>query len=283
MLLCLPLLLVAVVPFADPPQKTVEVALQAPPRPKPKRDVALPKPAPGDTRGQAVDRLARMGAAVRSGGGRQRWVALTFDDGPGPYTARVLRELLRLRVPATFFQVGRMVLDFPGPAVLTRNTESVTIGDHTYSHALLTALDRRAQLREILIGAAALEHIGIPAPRLFRPPYGAWDADTRAVTRRRGMAIVLWNVDSRDYKRPGVKRIVRNVVDAVRPGSIVLMHDGGGERTQTIKAIAKIVYRLRRRGYTFVTVDKMIGGDPPRRRDDFGRIGRRLIGETRGG
>lgn len=285
-LLCLPLALVAVPPFSRPPKRTAEPTLQPPPRPRPKPQATLPRPPVSDTRGRAVDRLARMGVAIRSGGGRHRWVALTFDDGPGPYTARVLAELERLRVPATFFQVGKMLLQFPGPAMLTRNTESVTIGDHTYSHALLTRLNRRAQLREILVAAAAMERIGEPAPRLFRPPYGAWDSDTRAVTRARGMAIVLWNVDSEDYRRPGVGTIVHNVVGAVRPGSIVLMHDGGGDRRQTIKAIPKIVKRLRARGYRFVTIDKLIGTDPPRRRADVGRIGQPLtrtdgLGPTR--
>jgi len=277
-LLCLPLALVAVLPFGRAPEQTVTPTLEATVRPRPhaKRPLVLPKPPLTDPRALAVDRLARHGMAIRSGGGTRRWVALTFDDGPGPYTSRLLAELERLKAPATFFQVGRMLQEFPGPAVLTANTPLLSIGDHTYSHSLLPRLSRRGQLREILDGAVIMERLGAPPPRLFRPPYGAWDSDTRDLTRQRRMAVILWDVDSEDYKRPGVAKIVRNVVGAVRPGSIVLMHDGGGNRNQTIAALPKIVRRLRKRGYGLVTVDKLISEDPPRRRDDFARPGQSL-------
>lgn len=276
--LCLPLLFVTLPPFRAAPDRTVTPELIATPRPRPQpqRPVALPKPPLGDFQARAVDRLARRGVAIRSGGGTRRWVALTFDDGPGPYTSRLIAELERLQVPATLFQVGKMLQEFPGPAVLAANTALLSIGDHTYSHSALPRLKRRRQLREILDGATLMERLGEPAPRLFRPPYGAWDTDTRDLIKQRGMAMILWNVDSKDYTRPGVDMIVRNVVSAVRPGSIVLMHDGGGNREQTIAAIPKIVRRLRARGYGLVTVDKLISEDPPRRRADFGRPGQPL-------
>lgn len=278
--LCMPLALVAVPPFGRAPKRSATPVLHTKPPPTAGKTLVLPKPHPGDAQARAVDRLARRGDAIRSGGGKHRWVALTFDDGPGPYTSQLLAELDRLQAPATFFQVGKMLQQFPGPGLLTANTPRLTIGDHTFSHTSLLRLSRRRQQQEILQAAAAMEHLGEPAPRLFRPPYGAWDSDTRTLTSRRGMAIILWNVDSEDYTRPGAEKIADNVVSAVRPGSIVLMHDGGGDRTQTIEALPKIVRRLRRRGYGLVTVDKLIAEDPPFRKDDFGRIGQPLAGES---
>jgi peptidoglycan/xylan/chitin deacetylase (PgdA/CDA1 family) len=279
-LLCVPLALVAVPPFGRAPKDSAEPRLQAQRPAISTKKLVLPKPHAGDAQARAVDALARRGVAIRSGGGKRRWVALTFDDGPGPYTSQLLAELDRLQVPATFFQVGKMLQQFPGPGLLTANTPRLTIGDHTYSHGSLLPMTRRRQAVEILQAAAVMEQLGELPPRLFRPPYGAWDADTRTLTAKRGMAIILWNVDSEDYTRPGAEQIADNVVRDVRPGSIVLMHDGGGDRTQTIEALPKIVRRLRRRGYGLVTVDRLIAEDPPFRKDDFGRIGHAPSGES---
>jgi peptidoglycan/xylan/chitin deacetylase (PgdA/CDA1 family) len=84
---------------------------------------------------------------------------------------------------------------------------------------------------------------------------------------QRGMAMILWSVDSQDYTRPGVDQIVKNVMTAVHPGSIVLMHDGGGDRSQTALAVPKIVHRLRKQGYKFVTVPEMLLRSPPQKAD----------------
>lgn len=262
--------LVTVPPFGRPPRTHAEPALRTP-RPAAKAPLVLPKPAPGDEEARAVTKLAAKGLGIRSGGGRRRWVALTFDDGPGPYTGQLLAVLESLEAPATFFQVGRMLQQFPAAGKLTGETPGMSIGDHTYSHTSMPTLGRDGQKQEILEAATLMQQQGEQAPRLFRPPYGAWDVHTRALTRRRGMAIVLWNVDSEDYTRPGVKRIVDNVVSAVKPGSIVLMHDAGGDRRQTLEAVPLIVKKLRRMGYGLVTVDKLLAGDPPRRKDDVGQ------------
>jgi peptidoglycan/xylan/chitin deacetylase (PgdA/CDA1 family) len=163
-----------------------------------------------------------------------------------------------------------MLQQFPAAGRLTSETPGISIGDHTYSHTSMPTLGTDGQKQEILQAATLMQQQGEKAPRLFRPPYGAWDVHTRALTRRRGMAIVLWNVDSEDYTRPGVKRIVDNVVSAVKPGSIVLMHDAGGDRSQTLAAVPTIVRKLRRMGYGLVTVEKMLAEDPPRRKDDVG-------------
>jgi peptidoglycan/xylan/chitin deacetylase (PgdA/CDA1 family) len=194
-------------------------------------------------------------------------VALTFDDGPGPYTGRILAILRRTNTPATFFQVGKNVEADPYPAHATALLQRVAIGDHTYTHRSLAAMDVGGQRDEILSTAATMEAQGERPPRLFRPPYGAFNQDTETLMTQRGMALILWSVDSQDYARPGVERIVNNVVSAATPGAIVLMHDGGGDRSQTVKALPRIITRLRARGYGLVTVPELLVRDPPRRED----------------
>jgi peptidoglycan-N-acetylglucosamine deacetylase len=210
----------------------------------------------------AIDRTLQATPFVRLAGEQHRLVALTFDDGPGPYTSGLLDALERLRVPATFFVVGYQLPSF-GALVQREVDLGLTVGDHTQDHANLTRLSPRDQRGQIVDDARAIGSYGAPYPRLFRPPYGAYDRVTHVLLGRQRMLSVLWSVDSEDYTRPGVEAIVRNVVGAVRPGSIVLMHDGGGDRSQTVAAIPRIVRELRRAGYRFVSVPHLLLENPP--------------------
>jgi peptidoglycan/xylan/chitin deacetylase (PgdA/CDA1 family) len=119
------------------------------------------------------------------------------------------------------------------------------------------------QYRELLLPSEQLTAYGLPAPRLFRPPYGSYDKATFTQLKRLGMLMVLWTVDSQDYRRPGVQRIVGRVVDGAEPGAIVLLHDGGGDRSQTVDAISKIVGRLHAKHYHLVTLPQLLADDPP--------------------
>lgn len=211
---------------------------------------------------RAVAAAYRRGVPVGCGGGRGDAVALTFDDGPGPYTDALLSALQRLRVPATFFAVGYQLPDF-GPQLRREIDLGMTVGDHTAGHRDLALLSARDQRSQIVDDAVALRSYGAPYPRLFRPPYGAYDATTFALLGRQRMLAVLWSVDSEDYTKPGVEAIVRNVLSAVRPGSIVLMHDGGGDRSETVAAVPKIVVALRRQGYAFASVPELLLENPP--------------------
>lgn len=103
----------------------------------------------------------------------------------------------------------------------------------------------------------------IPRPLLFRAPFRSFDQATLAQVQRLKMLTVHWSVESRDFTRPGVQRIVENVVSAARPGAIILMHDDGGDRSQTAAAIPAIVKRLRAKRYRFVTVPQLLHDDPP--------------------
>jgi peptidoglycan-N-acetylglucosamine deacetylase len=193
---------------------------------------------------------------------RRREVALTFDDGPGPYSPAVVRVLRRAHAPATFFVVGSMAQRYPR-ALAQEARVGFTIGDHTVNHPFLAPLPAHAQGREIRGAAKALVRRGIAYPDLFRPPYGSYDASTFALLGRQRMLMVLWSVDSADYTRPGRRAIAANVLSATRPGAIVLMHDGGGPREQTVAALPQIIRVLRRRHYRLVTVPRLLHDDPP--------------------
>lgn len=210
----------------------------------------------------AIDRTLTRTPFVRMAGRQHPLVALTFDDGPGPYTDRLLDQLERLRVPGTFFVVGYQMPAF-APQLQREVDLGETIGDHTADHRDLALLPARGQRAQVLANARELRAYGVPWPRLVRPPYGAYDRATHAVLGRERMLSVLWSVDSEDYMRPGVGAIVRTVVAHAQPGSIVLMHDGGGDRTQTIAALPRIVGRLRAEGYRFVSVPRLLLENPP--------------------
>ena len=223
---------------------------------------ATPKaPATSPTQ-RAIAAVLRHSAFIARGGGRRREIALTFDDGPGPYTPGVLIALNRLHVKATFFVVGYQEHAFR-TAMMAAIGRGHVIGDHTAGHRRLARLSPAEQYEEMLGPLHSLAQFGLPRPQLFRPPYGSYNDATFDGLRRLGMLMVLWSVDSKDYERPGVQRIVDRVVAEARPGAIVLMHDGGGDRAQTIAAIPKIVKRLRAKHYRFVTVPRLLRDDPP--------------------
>jgi peptidoglycan/xylan/chitin deacetylase (PgdA/CDA1 family) len=211
----------------------------------------------------AIRRVLRRRSIVYSGGGRKREVALVFHDGPGPYTTQVVKALRLLHAPATFFEVGDSLIYFSDAAVAAHR-QGFAIGNLTESFAAMYRLPVPEQRREIDHQAARLRSLGIPSSRLFSPPYGAYDRRTLAVLRRLHMLMVLWSVDTQDYKRPGVGSIVRKALHGARPGSIILLHDAGGDRTQTVSALPAIVHGLRSRGYKLVTVPRLMLDDPPR-------------------
>lgn len=241
--------------------------LQSPPEKRLVGPKKLPKPSAGDEETKAVLAVGKAIGPIRHGGGARRMVALTFDDGPGPFTGPLLAVLRRTKTPATFFQVGKNLDESPQPGKATTLLDRVEIADHTYTHNSLVAMTFGGQQDEIISSAATMTAHDEPVPRLFRPPYGAYNQDTLKLMNERGMAMILWSVDSEDYTRPGVDRIVDNVMKAVQPGSIVLMHDGGGDRRQTIAAVPKIVRRLRASGYGLVTIPELLLKDPPRKDD----------------
>jgi peptidoglycan/xylan/chitin deacetylase (PgdA/CDA1 family) len=212
----------------------------------------------------SVDRVLAYTTYVRVGTARKRELALTFDDGPGPYTPRILRVLDRAHVPATFFVIGEWARRYP-QYVRAETEGGFEVGDHTETHPFMPTLDAAAQRAQIVDAGDAIERAGAPFPDLWRPPYGAFNATTLAILRALKMLVVLWTVDTSDYARPGVPRIVYTAVSGSRPGAIILMHDGGGDRSETVAALPRIIAALRRRGYRLVTISQLLANDPPPR------------------
>jgi peptidoglycan/xylan/chitin deacetylase (PgdA/CDA1 family) len=210
----------------------------------------------------AVSRVLAYTPFVREGAGRVRDIALTFDDGPGPYTPEVLGVLERFHVRATFFAIGKMERYFSA-STMRELQDGDVVGDHTQSHpmlALLSAHDQREELFEQLL---RIELLGGDRPRLFRPPYGSYNATTMRELHALHLLMVLWSADTQDYLQPGVPTIVQRALAGAQPGAILLMHDGGGNRSQTVAALPQIITQLRARGYRLVTVPELLIKDPP--------------------
>lgn len=184
-------------------------------------------------------------------------IALTFDDGPNPvFTPQVHRELQQYGVSATFFCIGQQVQMYPD-LVQQASQEGSAIGNHTWNHPHLTRLSPAAIRWQLSATSAAIRQaIGIP-PDLFRPPYGATNATVRSIASQLGLRQILWTLDTHDWQRPGVRAIVNTVLAKAKNGSIVLMHDGGGNRSQTVQALPQIITGLQQRGFTFVTVEQL--------------------------
>ncbi|MBV9685077.1 MAG: polysaccharide deacetylase family protein [Solirubrobacterales bacterium] len=201
---------------------------------------------------------------VRVGTARRRDVALTFDDGPGPYTPKVLAVLRRLHAPATFFVIGEWARRYP-QFVRGEARGGFEVGDHTETHPFMSLLPAAVQWAQIVDAGDAIARAGAPFPHLWRPPYGAFDAASLQILRALGMLVVLWTVDTSDYARPGLHRIWYTALSGARPGAIILMHDGGGNRSETVAALPRIIAGLRRRGFRLVTISQLLANDPPPR------------------
>ena len=193
-------------------------------------------------------------------------IALTFDDGPSPrWTPRIAEALTRLHVPATFFVVGSEVVRHPD-VVRRLHREGFELGNHTFTHGDVAALPGWEQRLQIgLTDNALAGTVGI-RPRLFRPPYSSVPASantrqarTIEAIARRGYDVVLADLDGEDWRRPGVQEIVASATPQGSRGGIVLLHDGGGDRSQTVRALERLVPQLRARGFRFVTVSQLAG------------------------
>lgn len=187
----------------------------------------------------------------------ERAVALTFDDGPSPTeTPRVLAVLRRLHVHATFFVVGYLVEHYPQIVALEQG-DGMTIGNHTYNHPEVppfAQLPAKLARDEIALGAQSLIRLGI-RPRFLRPPAGSYSQAIVRIATALGERVILWSVDPADW-HVGItaRQIATRVLGAVRPGSIVILHDGGGDRTATIHALPMIIKAIRHRGLRLVAI-----------------------------
>ncbi len=210
----------------------------------------------------AIDRLVGAGRPVFCGGDAKPLVALTFDDGPGPYTRHTLQVLHEHGVRATFFLVAKEVVGWPSlKDVPAKEAERGAVGDHTYDHVSLEGLTADDLHHEVADARRVIEAAtGGRRVRLFRPPFGAHDAASDADVRSEGMLEVLWSVDSADSRGATPDQILGTVQRDARPGSIVLLHENRGT---TRKALPGILDALRRKGLRPVTVPELLAADPP--------------------
>lgn len=189
--------------------------------------------------------------------GTARLVALTFDDGPWKgQTDKILDILKAEQVPATFFVVGRRASQNP-ELVKRAVAEGHQVGNHTLGHALLPNVPPSRQTEEIAQGSFRVEQVTGLKPTWFRPPGGGMTAWAYKAVAQSKMRVAMWDVDPADWRKPLAYIINQRVFAQTQPGSVVLLHDGGGDRTQTIDALPGMIRELKRRGYTFVTLDEL--------------------------
>jgi peptidoglycan/xylan/chitin deacetylase (PgdA/CDA1 family) len=180
-------------------------------------------------------------------------VALTVDDGPSPvYTPQVLQVLEKYGVTASFSMVGENAAAYPAVA---RDVAAAghMIVNHTWNHADLTRMTPAAVRDEISRATDAIHTSTASRPAMFRAPYGYWSPAVYQCCAQAGLPPLDWSVDPRDWARPGVRSIVKTVLSTTRAGSIILEHDGGGDRSQTVAALKIWLPQLLDAGYRFTT------------------------------
>jgi peptidoglycan/xylan/chitin deacetylase (PgdA/CDA1 family) len=181
-------------------------------------------------------------------------IALTIDDGPSPiYTPQILQILEKYHVTASFSMVGENVTYYPGVARDVADAGHLIV-NHTWDHANLTALTESQTRAEIGNATDAIHHAVGRTPTIFRAPYGAWSRTTLEYCATEHLMPLDWSVDPRDWARPGVSKIVSNILQNTATGSIILEHDGGGDRSETVAALKIAIPRLLDAGYHFRAV-----------------------------
>ncbi len=182
---------------------------------------------------------------------KKKTVKLTFDDGPGDYTYRVLDVLKKYKVKATFCVVGKNIADYP-KTTLRIVREGHLICNHSFTHADLTTLSTAKVKKEITDCQKAIKGATKVNTKVIRFPYGASNPKVRKVAKDLKLRSLGWDVDPEDWRNPPAKTITARILKATGPGDIVLLHDGGGDRKQTVASLAGTIAKLKKKGYTFV-------------------------------
>ena len=178
-------------------------------------------------------------------------IALTLDDGPSQYTPQILEILAQYKVIATFCMIGRQVAS---NASIVREVAAAGhhITNHTWDHADQSKLGLSAVTSELTRTSEALANVGIK-PTMYRAPYGSWSPTVFEAAAAAGLRPLDWSVDPKDWSMPGAKAITANIMKHTRTGSIILDHDGGGNRSQTVAAMRTWLPQLLADGYRFTT------------------------------
>jgi len=194
---------------------------------------------------------------------RSRQLALTYDDGPNdPHTRQLLDVLAKHNVPATFFLIGRYAQQRPEIAREIVAAGHV-VGNHTFTHPLLTFKGETEIRRQLLDCRAALHDAVGQHSNLFRPPFGGRRPAVLRIARELGLQPVMWNVTGYDWSSPPAAEIERKVSRQIRGGDVTLLHDGGhkemgADRSQTVLATDHLITCFKEKGYEFVTIPQMM-------------------------
>ena len=186
-------------------------------------------------------------------------VYLTFDDGPSAYTQRFIDTLAKYKAHGTFFVIGSSAKLYPNLVRAEANGGNY-VGNHTYTHISLQNVSQQTFMNEseltrqtLLTEAKDIFKLDGDV-RYLRPPYGATDGNTRTYAAQLGYQVTLWDIDPMDWRRPGTEAISSHILRNIHPGAIVLMHDGGGDRSQSADALETILRELNARGYKFYNI-----------------------------
>ncbi len=177
-------------------------------------------------------------------------VAITFDDGPSSYTPQILAILKKYHVKATFFMVGEMAKRHPEIVKMVL-ADGHAIGNHTNTHPFLTKLNNDRLVQEIDMPQTIIFGIAGVKPVCLRYPYDAHNQHVNDTIRQQGLTPVGVDLDSRDYKRPGVDKMVASVVGSAKSGSVILFHDGCTKREQTVAALSRVIEGIQKKGLGF--------------------------------
>jgi peptidoglycan-N-acetylglucosamine deacetylase len=204
-----------------------------------------------------------FGSAFHGVKAGSKQIALTFDDGPNdPHTLNLLELLAKHNIPATFFLIGEYARKRPD-IVTAIARQGHVIGNHTFTHPLLTFLPAAQIREEIMRCRDAINNAIGEHSNLFRPPWGSRRPGVFALVRRLGFEPIMWNISGKDWKSPSVEFIEREVTKKIRGGDVVLLHDGrhgafGSDRSKTVAAVERLISRYQCEGYEFVTVPEMM-------------------------
>jgi peptidoglycan/xylan/chitin deacetylase (PgdA/CDA1 family) len=195
----------------------------------------------------------------------EKLVALTFDDGPSPvWTMRILDELKKADVKATFFMLGKHVAEYPLAAQRVAG-EGHEIENHGYSHRVLLYYKAKELEDDIRQAEETIKEVTGKTTKYFRPPKAWITGEEKNKLQEMGYQVVLWSLNSKDWVTFHDKHIRRYILHHIRPGDIILFHDSGGvftteggSRRQTVRTIFRLVEQLKEKGYKFVTVDELL-------------------------
>jgi peptidoglycan-N-acetylglucosamine deacetylase len=202
----------------------------------------------------------REGKAVWEVATDKKVLALTFDDGPSPtFTPKILDILKRHNVKATFFSVGTRMEKSP-EIVQRQIEEGHEVANHTHTHPSFHRLSKKDMKKELISAENAITKLTGKSTKYFRPPGGFYNEEIINTANELGFTVIMWSwhMDSFDWRYPGVSYIVNRMLKNATNGDIILFHDFGGDRTQTIQALQQVLPALKERGFTFITISELM-------------------------